>query len=96
VSGGPLWLRALARAERAVGGPVERAVDSREGARLLLLLSMPARIARQAVEALGDATIHAVNLPTHRDVQLLSADLARLRRAVEDVRAELGEMRGEP
>jgi hypothetical protein len=81
---GPPWLRAILRVERAVAGPLERATNSSEGADGLLIVARGARIIRRLGDGARHAIVHAFDLPTHRDVQLLDAKVERLHRALDD------------
>ena len=82
---GPAWMRAVIRAERTISGPITRASNSREAAEVLLLVARSARITRNAAERARGAVVHALDLPSHRDLQLLDAKVERLQRALEDI-----------
>lgn len=83
----PTWMRLLLRAERAVSEPLNRASNSDEAAGVLLLAARGARTARNLAEGTRAVIIHALDLPSHRDVQQLDAKVERLQRTVDDLAA---------
>ena len=88
MAGQPAWMRVILRAERAVGEPLARAANSDRAASALLLAARAGRLGR-AVADRGRATaVHALNLPSHRDVQVLDAKVERLQRALEELTAD--------
>ena len=88
VASGPAWLRAVLRAERTVGGPLTRVSNSQEAADVMLVLARGARFGLEATERVRGAVVHALDLPSHRDLQLLDAKVERLQRALDDLAAE--------
>jgi hypothetical protein len=93
VANGPAWLRAVMNAEQAIGDQLARATNSREAADAMLLLARGAGVARGAAERGRSIIVHALALPSRRDVQLLDAKVERLQRALEDLAAEARDMR---
>lgn len=89
----PAWMRAVLRAERILAGPLTRATNSSEAASALLLVARSGRLARNLAQGARAVVVHALDLPTHRDVQLLDAKVERLQRTMEDWSAELRDWR---
>jgi hypothetical protein len=83
VNGNPL-LRVVVRAEQAVASPVNRASNSGLAAHALLVVARGGKLAQQVAERFQSAVVHALDLPSHRDLQLLAARVERLQRTVED------------
>jgi hypothetical protein len=84
----PVWLRAILAAERTVAGPLNRAANSDEAATVLLLMAAAGRRGRDVAERGRATVVHALNLPSHRDVQVLEAKIEQLQRAVEERTAQ--------
>jgi hypothetical protein len=88
VSDAPAWLRAILSAERTVAAPLNRIANSDEAATVLLLVARAGRHGRGIAERGRATVVHALNLPSHRDVQRLDAKVEHLRRAVEERAAQ--------
>ena len=88
MSSEPSWLRAVLRVERTVGARLERAANTGEAADAMLLVARGMRLTFGAVERARATVIHALGLPTHRDVQLLDANVERLKRTIDEVPAD--------
>lgn len=84
----PGLMRAVLRAERALGEPLMRATNSREAAGALLLIGQAAALARDGAERTRSAVVHALALPSHRDLQKLDAKVERLQRMLEELTAQ--------
>jgi hypothetical protein len=91
MSTGPAWLRAVMRLDRTVSGPLNRATNSGQAADAMLLLSRAARTARGASERLRGAAVHALFLPSQRDLQRVRANVERLERTVDELTAQAEE-----
>lgn len=87
----PWWLKAIVRAERALGAPIARATNSDESARALLALGGVVRAGADIGELLASRAVHLMSLPSRRDVQRLEIKVERLRRTVEDLAHTLEE-----
>jgi hypothetical protein len=74
-----LWRRAFDRAERAVGGPLERTVQTRGFADVVVLSVKLQRALWGAFERNTRAVLHAWNLPARTDVERLNRQVAALR-----------------
>jgi hypothetical protein len=98
MSDGPVWLRAVMRLDRAVSGPLNRATNSDRAADTMLVVSRATRMARGAADRLRSAGVHALYLPSQRDVQRLGTSVERLERTVDELvaRAEDHEERPTP
>ena len=88
MSDAPAWLRAILYAERTIAAPLNRAVNSDEAATMLLLVARAGRHGRELAERGRASVVHALSLPSHRDVQRLEAKIEHLRRAVEERAAQ--------
>ena len=77
-------LRLVVRAERSASGPVNRAANSDKAADALLLTSRALRTAAALSDGLRALTVHALALPSHRDLQLLDAKVERLQRTLDE------------
>jgi hypothetical protein len=81
-------MRAVLRAERAVAGPLNRAANSDEAASVLLVMARAGSAGRAVADRGRAALVHALSLPSHRDVQVLDVKVEQLRRALEELAAE--------
>ena len=84
----PSLLQAILRAERGISGPLERASNSSEAADALFVAARGARLVLGAAERARAAAVHALYLPTRRDVQALETKVERLQRALDEFSAE--------
>lgn len=89
----PAWLKVIAKAERAVGGPLSRTANSDRSAELLLAIGRVRHLAADVHGFYVDHTAHLFNLPSRRDLQRLDVKVERLHRLVEDVAQTLEEER---
>lgn len=94
VAGGPLWLRAVLRLERAIAQSATRATNSEEAADALMLLSRGNRLARDTTARVRSAAVHVLSLPSHRDVQVLDAKVERVERMLDELNARIDERDG--
>ena len=90
-SGPPLWLQAVYKLERAIGGPIESVVHSdtyfdvvaqanRTGARVI-----------GAAEGLSRRCLHLGNVPAGTDVRRVREQLSRMERRLDALSYELAE-----
>lgn len=84
----PSLMRALLRAERTIAGPLARAGNSQQAADALLLIARGGRLATDASLKVRGAVVHALSLPSHRDVELLETKVERLQRTLDELSAE--------
>jgi hypothetical protein len=98
-SGSPLWLQAVHRLERAIGGPIESAVHSDTYFDVVTHANRARSRAIGTVEGISRRCLHIVNLPAGTDVRRVREQLARMERrlnALTDELTELHEARDRP
>jgi hypothetical protein len=88
-TGGPLWLRLVLRAERAIGGPVEAAVRSDVYFDAVATLNKTAARVSGTVEGVSMRGWHLLNLPAGSDVRRMREQLARMDRRLVQLTKEL-------
>jgi hypothetical protein len=81
-------MRPILWAERSVSGPITRATNSPQAASTLMLLARGKRLARDIGDGARTRVVHALQLPSHRDIQLLDARVQRLQRTIDDLSSE--------
>lgn len=91
--GAPLWRRAVDRAERAVGGPLEDAVASRRAGELLALGLRLEGALQGLFERQTRTVLHFWNIPARSDVARLNRQVAALAAEVRTLAARLEEER---
>jgi len=88
----PLWLRAVLRAERAIGKPVESVVRSDT---YFDVISTTTRV-RRSVQAKADGVsrraLHILNLPAGSDIRKVRQQLARMERRLNELSDEVAEL----
>jgi antitoxin (DNA-binding transcriptional repressor) of toxin-antitoxin stability system len=89
MAGGPLWLRAVHRLERAVGERVEAAVHSDPYFDFVALAQRRQRQAKELAESVSRRTLHLLNLPAGSDVRRLREQLNRMDRRLSRLTKEL-------
>jgi hypothetical protein len=77
------------RVERLVGSPLEKVVNLPEASHVMMTAGRTWRRGLRQVEHLRSASVHVWSLPSHRDIRLLSAQVARLQRSVEELEHRL-------
>jgi hypothetical protein len=95
VSNGPLWLKAVHRVERAIGGPVETVVRSDRYFDAVARLSRVRRGAIGAVEGVSSRGLHLFNLPAGTDVRRMREQLARVERRLDQLSEDVRDMDGD-
>jgi hypothetical protein len=88
----PLWLRAVHRVERTVGGPVEAAVRSETYFDAVARVTRTRRSVTGAVEGVSRRCLHLANLPAGTDVRRLREQLSRMERRLNRVSEQLAEL----
>jgi hypothetical protein len=91
----PLWLRAVLKLERSIGGPVESAVRSDTYFDLVSKTTRVSRGVRGAAEGVSRRCLHALNLPAGSDIRRVRQQLARVERQLNQLSDEVSE-RDEP
>ena len=85
---------AFDRVERLVGEPLERLTGAPSSSYALMAAGRMWMFGSRRLEDVRSALVHVWALPSHRDVRLLSAQVARLQRAVEEVEQRLEDQEG--
>jgi hypothetical protein len=88
-SGPPLWLQAVYRLERAIGGPIESAVHSDAYFDAVTQLNRARGRAIGAVEGVSRRCLHLVNLPAGTDIRRVREQLSRVERRMNALTDEL-------
>jgi hypothetical protein len=88
-SGQPLWLQAVYRLERAIGGPIESAVQSDAYFDAVTQLNRARARAIGAVEGVSRRCLHLVNLPAGTDIRRVREQLSRMERRMTALTDEL-------
>jgi hypothetical protein len=88
-SAAPMWLQAVHRLERAIGGPIESAVHSDTYFDVVSQASRARARAIGAVEGVSRRCLHLVNLPAGTDVRRVREQLSRMERRLNALTDEL-------
>ena len=83
--------RTLRAVERAVGEPLEQAVASPSGANVLAALTKLSTAGGDALQSIRGGVVHAGGLPSRRDLDELSARVARMGQLIEELAHRLDE-----
>jgi hypothetical protein len=94
--GAPLWLRAVHRLERAIGGPIESAVHSDPYFDVVTDLLRARRSYGRRVEGISRQLLHLVNLPAGSDIRRVREQLARVERRLAQLGDELERLETHP
>ena len=89
MAGGPLWLRAVHRLERAIGERVEAVVHSEAYFDVVTIAQRQQREAKAVAESVSRHALHLLNLPAGSDVRRLREQLARIDRRLSRIAKEL-------
>ncbi len=87
----PLWRRAFDQGERAVGRPLEQAVQTRAFADAVALSVRVQRSLERAYERNSRTVLHFWNLPARTDVQRLNRQVGDLRNEIREITVRVGE-----
>ena len=79
-SGPPLWLKAVYRVERAIGGPIESAVHSDTYFDVVSQANRARARAIGGVEGVSRRGLHLLNLPAGTDIRRVREQLSRMER----------------
>lgn len=88
-SAAPMWLQAVHRLERAIGGPIESAVQSDTYFDVVSQANRARARAIGAVEGVSRRCLHLVNLPAGTDVRRVREQLSRMERRLNALTDEL-------
>lgn len=84
--------RVFDEAERAVGRPLEEAVNTPAGGSVLFLAAKITGFGFRQAQAVRAKLVHLAELPTHRDVDVLSAKVSRLQGSIEEISQQLADL----
>lgn len=90
----PLWLQAVHRLERAVGGPIEAAVRSDTYFDLVTKTTRATVQARRTVTGTSTRVLHLLNLPADSDMRRLREQLSRMERRLNQLTEDVAELDG--
>ncbi|MFT3872390.1 MAG: hypothetical protein QM714_07035 [Nocardioides sp.] len=80
---------AFDRVERLVGRPLERMVGAADSSYHIMAVSRTWLFCMRRVGDLRSGIVHMAALPSERDIRMLSAQITRLQRNVEEVEQRL-------
>jgi hypothetical protein len=90
----PLWLQAVHRLERAVGGPIEAAVRTDTYFDLVTKTTRATVRARRTVVGTSTRVLHLLNLPADSDMRRLREQLSRMERRLNQLTEDVAELDG--
>jgi hypothetical protein len=85
MSKGPLWLRAVHRFERAIGGPLESLLHSDEYFDLVTEVHRLRARTGRTLEGVSRRMLHLLNLPAGSDIRRVRQQLARVERQLAEL-----------
>ena len=88
----PLWLQAVHRLERTVGGPVESAVRSDTYFDVVTKVTRVRRKVVGTVEGVSRRGLHLFNLPAGTDIRVVHQQLSRMERRLTELQDEVAEL----
>jgi hypothetical protein len=88
----PLWLKAVLRVERVVGGPVETVVRSEAYFETVAKVTKARRKAINLVEGVSKRGLHMANLPAGTDVRRMREQLSRLERRLDQLSYDVADL----
>jgi hypothetical protein len=94
MSSKPLWLKAVLRVERAVGGPVERAVRTDTYFDLVTKATRVSGTVKRKVSGTSTRVLHGINIPAGKDIQGVREQLSRMERQLNRLTEEVAERDG--
>jgi hypothetical protein len=92
----PFLRRAFDRAERAIGKPLEDAVESSKFTDVYLARKRVGRTLRSALDRPTGAFLHFINIPARSDVRRVNRQIAALTEELRSLSARLDEQQAEP
>lgn len=96
MSSKPLWLRAVLRVERTIGGPVEAAVRTDTYFDLVTKTTRVTSKIKRTVSGTSTRVLHVINLPAGSDIQGVKEQLSRMERRLNRLSEEVAEQDGHP
>jgi len=94
MSAKPLWLKAVLRVERAIGGPVEAAVRTDTYFDLVTKATRVTGTVKRKVSGTSTRVLHGINLPAGKDIQGVREQLSRMERQLNRLTEEVAERDG--
>jgi hypothetical protein len=94
MSSKPLWLKAVHKVERAVGGPVEAAVRSDTYFDIVTKTTRATGAVKRKVSGASTRVLHVINLPAGTDMQRMREQLARMERRLNRLTEEVADPDG--
>jgi hypothetical protein len=94
MSSKPLWLKAVLKVERAVGGPVEAAVRTDTYFDLVTKATRATGTVKRKVSGTSTRVLHVINLPAGSDMQRMREQLARMERRLNRLTEEVADPDG--
>ena len=94
MSSKPLWLKAVLKAERAVGGRVEAAVRTDTYFDLVTKATRATGTVKRKVSGTSTRALHLINLPAGSDIQRMREQLARMERRLNRLTEEVADPDG--
>lgn len=85
----PAWRQAFNKAERAVGEPLEKAIDTREFANMMSLSAKVTKGFQRQIYGTVNRTLHFVGLSTLKDTRDIARQLNRVQAQLREVSTQL-------
>jgi len=94
MSSKPLWLKAVHKVERAVGGPIEAAVRTDTYFDLVTKATRATGTVKRKVSGTSTRVLHVINLPAGSDMQRMREQLSRMERRINRLTEEVADPDG--
>ncbi|WP_134325301.1 hypothetical protein [Cumulibacter soli] len=88
-NGTPAWRQAFNKAERAVGEPLEKAIDTREFANLITVTAKVRKGVQRQIYGVVNRSLHFVGLSTLKDTRDIARQLNRVQQQLREVSIQL-------
>ena len=89
MSSKPLWLKAVHKAERAVGGPIEAAVKTDTYFDIVTKATRVTGTVKRKASGASTRGLHVINLPAGSDMQRMREQLSRMERRINRLTEEV-------
>ena len=94
MSSKPLWLKAVHKVERAVGGPIEAAVRTDTYFDIVTKVTRATGSVKRKVSGTSTRVLHGINLPAGSDMQRMREQLSRMERRLNRLTEEVADPDG--
>ena len=94
MSSKPLWLKAVHKVERAVGGPIEAAVRTDTYFDIVTKATRVTGTVKRKVSGTSTRVLHVINLPAGTDMQRMREQLSRMERRLNRLTEEVADPDG--